>query len=150
MTSSLVIVLSNYSCEIYRAWGKPKLSVLSQWLYLMVMWPTVLISVRYGFDTLCMARSLVRFEGLLVDMTIPFLLIRLSPIQMIKNIMPALICSILIMIFALTMRNFCHTVVEELLLILPCILIYMMMMLLFPKERMTIRAYLLRGSRDGV
>lgn len=150
LTSSLVIVLSNYSCEIYRAWGKPKLSVLSQWLYLMVMWPTVLISVRYGFDTLCMARSLVRFEGLLVDMTIPFLLIRLSPIQMIKNIMPALICSILIMIFALTMRNFCHTVVEELLLILPCILIYMMMMLLFPKERMTIRAYLLRGSRDGV
>ena len=62
LTSAITIVLSHYSSEVYRAKGKPKLSVLAQVLHIIVLWPTVLISIKYGFETLYVARSLVRFE----------------------------------------------------------------------------------------
>ena len=52
LTSSITIVLSHYSSEIYRAKGRPKLSVLAQVLHLIVLWPVVLIAVKYGFETL--------------------------------------------------------------------------------------------------
>ena len=66
LTSGITIVLSHYSSELYRAKGKPKLSVLVQWLHIIVLWPTIIISSNYGFETLYISRSLVRFEMIMV------------------------------------------------------------------------------------
>ena len=57
LTSSIMIIYSHYSSEVYRAKGRPKLSVLSQWLHIIVLWPTVIISIKYGFETLYTARA---------------------------------------------------------------------------------------------
>ena len=62
LTSAITIILSHYSSEVYRAKGKPKLSVLAQVLHIVVLWPTILIAVRYGFETLYVSRSLARLQ----------------------------------------------------------------------------------------
>ena len=54
LTSSITIVLSHYCSEIYRAKGRPKLSVLAQVLHILCLVPTVLWAINYGFDFLCL------------------------------------------------------------------------------------------------
>ena len=144
LTSSFMIVFSNYVCEIYRAKGLPKLSVLSQWLHLIVMCPVVLISVKYGFETLCTARSLIRFQGLFVDLVLLYFLIRISPWQMLKNVMPSLVSSVVIVLFAYGMRAYIHTTVMNLILMSFCAVLYTMLIWLFPYERKMIKSYLVK------
>lgn len=89
LTSSVMIVLAHYSSEVYRAKGKPKLSVLAHWLHIIVLWPTVIIAIKYGFEVLYTARALVRLEGILVNMTLMYVVIKISPTMMIKNVFPS-------------------------------------------------------------
>ena len=148
LTSSFMVVFSNYVCEIYRAKGLPKLSVLSQWLHLIVMCPVVLISVRYGFETLCTARSLIRFQGLFVDLVLLYFLIRISPWQMLKNVMPSLVCSVVIILLAYGMRSYFHTAMMDLILMFFCAVLYTMFIWLFPYERKVIKTYLVKLPYD--
>lgn len=102
LTSAITIVLSHYSSEVYRAKGRPKLSVLAQVLHLVVLWPTVLISVRYGFDALYISRSLVRLEMIVVNLCIMHLIIKMPINQMFTNILPASLGSIsMLLVFLL-------------------------------------------------
>ena len=93
LTGSLTIVLSHYSSEVYRAKGRPKLSVLAQWLHIIVLWPTVLFTVKYGFETLYIARSIVRLELILVNLIILYVVLKISPIKMLRNILPSIIAA---------------------------------------------------------
>ena len=89
LTSAITIVLSHYSSEVYRAKGRPLLSVLAQFLHLIVLWPTVLIAVKYGFEVLYVARSLVRIEIIVVNLCIMGLIIKMPIGKMFENIFPA-------------------------------------------------------------
>ena len=94
LTSAITIVLSHYCSEIYRSKGKPKYSVLAQVAHLCFLVPTVLISVRYGFNTLCVSRALIRFTLIGVNLVLLYVLTRITPWEMIKNIGFSCIASI--------------------------------------------------------
>ncbi len=89
LTSALTIVLSHYSSEVYRSLGRPKLSVLSQWLHLVVLCPAMLLAVRHSFEVVYVTRSLVRLEGILVNMVLMYVYVRISPWRMMGNVMPS-------------------------------------------------------------
>lgn len=144
LTSSITIVLSHFSSEVYRAKGRPKLSVLSQCLHIIVLWPVVIISVKYGFETLYIARSWVRMELILVNLIIIYLLVRISPLQMFKNILPSLIASIAMIFVAWLMRTIGNGVPWQLLSITLCSVIYIVIVTLFPIERRILQTYLLK------
>lgn len=86
LTSAIAIVLSHYCSEIYRSKGKPKYSVLSQVIHLCFLVPTVLISVKYGFQTLCLSRALVRLTAIAINFALIYLLVRITPIEVMSNI----------------------------------------------------------------
>lgn len=94
LTSALTIVLSHYCSEVYRAKGKPKLSVLAQILHIIVLWPAVLISVKYGFETLYITRSLVRLEMIAVNLCLMSFVIKISAIRLLTNIFPSCIAGL--------------------------------------------------------
>lgn len=132
LTSAITIVLSHYSSEVYRAKGKPKLSVLSQFLHIIVLWPTVLIAVNYGFGVLCEARSLVRLEGILVNLIIMYFL-RMPILKIFTNIIPpalASLCMCMILFFQKPDELY-----SSILYIVIAMFIYLSSLLLFPKER---------------
>ena len=95
LTGSIMVVLAFFSSEVYRAKGKPKLSVLSQWLHIVVLWPVVIFSIKYGYVVLCTARALVRLEGVFVNLIIMSVCIGISGIQMVRNVFPAFIAGAL-------------------------------------------------------
>lgn len=141
LTSSLTIVLSHYSSEVYRAKGKPKLSVLSQVLHIVVLWPTVLIAVRYGFETLYIARSLVRLEMIAVNLCIMGLIIKMPVERMIGNIIPSCIAAIsmaIVLVFHET-----DSIWQKSAYAIISIVIYFSVIVLFKKERTILSSFII-------
>lgn len=135
LTSAITIVLSHYSSEVYRAKGRPKLSVLAQVLHLIVLCPVVLIAVRYGFDVLSIARALVRIELILVNLIIVYSLVHISPLKMFLNISTPIIASVVMAIIALLIRQ-CNTgLVWQIISIILSCFVYFLMIMLFPSNR---------------
>lgn len=137
LTSSITIVLSHYSSEIYRSKGKPKLSFLSQIIHLSFLIPTVLISVQYGFEALYISRSLIRLQGIIVNLIMIYILVNITPVEMVRNIGGSLIASLL-MVFAVYILPSTENILLQLLYIITCTIIYIGTILFFPKERIIV------------
>ena len=133
LTSAITIVLAHYASEVYRSIGKPKLSVLSQWLHIVVLCPVLLIFVQKGYSALCLSRAIVRLELVLVQLLLMGFVVKMSVWKMIKNILPSsLAASAMLLILLLpSSGNF----FQQFLYILICICIYFMVIQLFPEER---------------
>lgn len=133
LTSTLTIVISYYNSEVYRAKGRPKLSVLGQVLHIVVLWPVVLIAVRYGFEVLYWARSLVRLEGILVGLCIMGIAIKMPVGKMITNILPT--CIAAASMFLIMLLPEATNLVQSIVYAVFAGLIYLGIIMLFPKER---------------
>lgn len=147
LTSSITIVLSHYSSEIYRAKGRPKLSVLSQVLHIVVLWPVVLIAVKYGFEALYTARALVRFEGIAVNLIILYFVVNISPWKMFKNILPYIIASFFMAAFSYFFKSWSQSFIWEIVSIVLCILIYFAIILVVPSNRNILSSLIKRNKQ---
>ncbi|MBO6125092.1 MAG: lipopolysaccharide biosynthesis protein [Bacteroidaceae bacterium] len=134
LTSAIIIVLSFYCSEVYRAKGKPKLSVLSQFLHIAFLIPTVLIFVQYDFSILCIARSCVRLTAIVIDLTILYCITHISPKEMWQNIHVSVLAALGMAAFATTLPSTDNTLIQLGYVIL-CSSIYFAIIMLFPKER---------------
>lgn len=132
---AITIIFSRFCSISYPALGKPRLSVLAQILHIVVLIPTILIGVQYGFKELYLARSLIRFELILVNLIIMYYVIKLSPWQMLLNIMPSLLVSFLMAIISLVLKMINDSILWSMISIIICIIFYFMLMTTFPKER---------------
>lgn len=135
LTSAITIVLSHYSSEVYRAKGRPKLSVLVQWLHIIVLWPAIIIAVKYGFVVLYTVRSLVRLELILVNLIVMYVIVRISPWEMIKNIFASCLAATLMATIAFGLSHLGESLWWRFVSILICIIVYFMVLFCFPKER---------------
>lgn len=134
LTSSLTIVLSHYASEVYRAKGKPKVSVLAQLLHIIVLWPTVLIAVKYGFEVLYIARSAVRLEMIVVNLILMYVIMKISPLKMFLNVMPScLAAGVMAGVFFLLPSS--TSIPIQFLYILICVVAYLIAICLFKEER---------------
>lgn len=136
LTSSVVVVFSNYACEIYRSKGKPQLSLLSQGLHLLFLFPALIISIKYGYEVLYTTRALVRLQAVIVDWVLLYLYVRLSPIKQIGNVIPALFASLLMLIVTIMFKQFMpDTYLCNIFSIILCGMVYLVMLLMFKEER---------------
>lgn len=133
LTSSITIVLSYYSSEVYRAKGKPRLSVIAQILHIVVLWPTVLIAVNYGFETLYVSRSLVRLEMIVVNLCIMGLVIKMPVGKMVSNILPSCVAAISMLLIRFLPSS--DSLWSNLFYFLIAIVLYFSVVLLFREER---------------
>lgn len=138
LTSSFTIILSHYSSEVYRAIGRPRLSVLSQWLHIIVLLPVVYIAVQYGYETLYVSRSLVRLEGIIVNLTIMYFIVKLSPIKMIINILPELFGCVAIILCYTIFKTFDTGILMQIVSGIIAIFLYTICVSLFKQERKVI------------
>ncbi len=141
LTSAITIVLSHYCSEIYRAMGKPKLSVLAQWLHIIALLPVVYWAAQKGYETLYVARSLIRFELILVNLFITYYYIKLSPLKMVFNIIPELLGSCLILLCYYSFKAFSTGIVAEICSAFVAAVLYFSFICLFKTERNVILSY---------
>lgn len=135
LSSALMIVLSHYCSEIYRALGRPKLSVLAQWLHIIVLWPAVWFSVGYGFHTLCWVRSSVRLEFIAVHLLIVWAVLKISPLKISKNIVPSLFAAVLMFGMTYLLRCVGSSMTVQICSLCVSLLVYVGCVMIFPKER---------------
>lgn len=144
LTSAITIVLSHYSSEVYRAKGRPKLSVLVQWLHIIILWPAIVIAVKYGFEVLYTVRSLVRFELILANLIVMYVVVRMSPWKMMKNIFASCFAAMLMAIIAFGLSHLGESLLWKFVSILICIIVYFMALFCFPKEREQLVPFLIK------
>lgn len=133
LTSGFTIVLAHYSSEVYRSIGKPKLSVLAQWLHIIVLGPILLVCVNKGFDILCTVRSLIRLELVVVQLIIMAVVVKMQVVKMFKNIFPATFASSMMFLIELMPRTTNWSI--QVIYILICVCIYFVILMLFREER---------------
>lgn len=136
MTSSVAILLSNYSSEIYRAKGKPRLSVLSQCLQIVFLIVTLYYFKESSFDTFCTARALSRFQGIFINLIIISLFVGMSPIKMLKNIVPSFLSVGIASAVVVSLVSWNADAIFFKILSIPVYLVvYLILIRLFPAER---------------
>lgn len=133
LTSAVTIVLGHYASEVYRAIGKPKLSVLAQWLHIVVLCPIIMIFVGKGFEQLCVARSLVRLELVLVQLILMRVTVKMDIGRMFLNILPSVLAACAMMLVLLLPSS--SGVGMQLLYVILCACVYFVVLMLFPEER---------------
>lgn len=129
-------VLSHYCSEIYRALGKPKLSFVVQIIYILGLIPVVYFSVQQPFETLTFNRSLMRIYMVLVHSIFMWKELRLSMLQLLKNIMPSIICAGIMGLFGVWINSFIDAMWWNIVCVGLCIVFYFVMVcVFFPKLR---------------
>lgn len=146
LTSAFTIVLSYYSSEVYRAKGRPKLSVLAQSMHLIVLLPAVLIAVRYGFETLYITRALVRFQGIIVDLIIMYCVIHISLWSLLKNIFSSVFAALLMGVLAILLKDVSLSILWQIISILICAMVYFGIIIIFPSNRSILLSFIKRNK----
>lgn len=142
LTSSVVIVLSNYASEVYRSRGKPQLSFLSQCLHLAFLLPAILIAIRYGYETLYTTRALARFQAIIVDLAILFFAFRYSPLKFIGNVLPSAFGALVMVLCSVAFKSWLpDSIICNLVSMLLCAAVYLFILCLFKDERGIVKNY---------
>lgn len=135
LTSAITIIFSFFNSEAYRAKGRPKLSLLSQVLHLIVLVPVCLWSSKYGFWPLVNARAWIRVEGILVNFIIIKLALGFPIFKMLKNVFPSSFSAICMGIFAYFMQLLNEGILWDIVSIVSCVAFYSLLLLIFPSVR---------------
>lgn len=135
LTSSLTIVLAQYCSELYRAKGKPKLSVLVQVLHILCLAPAILWAIQYDFRFLCDMRALVRLTLIVINLVVVYVVLRISFVSMLKNILPEIIAAMIMFGFALVINVSEYSLFGQIVLCIACLAAYVGGLFLFPRER---------------
>lgn len=136
LTSAFTIIFSHFSSEVYRSKGKPKISLFVQILHLAFLIPTLLISVRYEFEVLYTARSLVRLQLIITSIILMQVLYKFKFIDVLKNVFPMLLSSAFMGAVGYCLKQVNGHMAWQFVTVLICVVVYFTMLLLgFPKVR---------------
>lgn len=139
MASAITIILSHYSSEVYRSKGQPRLSVIVQWLHLIVLVPVIFIAANYGFKSLYVFRTLARGELIFVNLIVSYVVFKISIKKMFTNITPALIASLFMLLVSQLLRMVNASMLWEIASLCISAISYLCFICIFAEERNIIK-----------
>ncbi len=142
LMGGFVCIFWHYNSVVFRAKGRPMLSALLQFLQILCLVPVILWAVRQGFETLYVACSLMRLNGVIISLVIVWYLIRISFWRMFRNVLPIFVASGVMFLAAYGLLLVSHSLVWQIIAILVCILVYFGTISMFPPERKLVISHL--------
>ena len=139
---ALLIVFGYTASEVYRSKGMPKYSFYAQLLHLIVLIPTCVIAIEFGFWPLVYARSIIVIQLVLVHLILLQRLFDITILKTIKNVLPNIIAVALMSGLALTMLKYMNSTISMFITILVCAIFYFLIILLFPKNRIELFGFI--------
>lgn len=94
LSTGVMIVFSHYCSEVFRAKGRPKVSLACQVLYMCLMVPTLYVSASFGFQQLVVANAAVRLGGIVINQTAMHRVSGISPAKVLRGVRAPLIGSL--------------------------------------------------------
>lgn len=148
LSTGVMIVFGHYCSEVFRAKGRPKVSLLCQCLYLVVMVPTLYLSASAGFTQLVVANAAVRLVGAMIDQVALRQVAGISLIQVIRGVKSPLLCSAVMGVFAYCFALLAGTSwMLSIAGVLLCVLVYAAACMVFPDSRQFLKKILLKKVR---
>lgn len=136
LMSGITIIFSHFASEVYRSKGNPRISTFAQLLHIAFLIPTVIITKEHSFTVLYVSRSLMRLQFIVVNLIIMRVVYKFKLTQTIKNILPAVISTVVMSIIGYLLKNIMTAVWWQVVSVLICIIVYFTVLLLcFPKVR---------------
>lgn len=136
LTSSLSIVFSHYCSEIFRSLGRPRVSFMSQCLYMVVMIPALYFAALDGFTTLVVVNAAVRFVAIFISQTLTYLVAGIGLLQVTSNLYAPLISACLMGLIAAWLSSLADGSWRwSLVGILGCAIVYFCAILCFKRTR---------------
>lgn len=139
LISSIVIILSHFNSELYRARGLPKLSFLSQLLHLAFLVPTCIYFSKIGFWIFIYARSLIRLQSILVDFLILKYIVKFNVVKTYTNLFPTFFSAVMMGIVSVFIKSMNSSTAWAILSIFISFFIYLMLLLLFSSIRSEVK-----------
>lgn len=135
---SLHIVFGIFSMEVFVSKGKPKFSVLSQVLELLVLLPTLLITAQKGYMILYFSRSMVVIWCIIVELILLRKVTDISPCMIFKQSLFYIFASVLMGTAGYIFISIYKGMVWQILSVLFCIIIYFGILLINKNTRKTV------------
>lgn len=134
--TSLSIVLSHYCSEVFRSLGKPRVSFLSQCLYMCVMIPSIYFAALDGFTTLVIVNASIRFVGIAISQLLTYVVAGFGFLQIMKNLYSPLLAALVMGVAAFYLSELADgDWTWSVLGILVCSAIYGAVCMCFPRTR---------------
>lgn len=135
-TGALMIVFSNFSSEICRSKGQPRLSMAVQLVHLLFVVPALLLTLDRGFTALYTARSLIRIHLALTSMLAVQIKFDFRITDTVKNIAPAIFSAAAMGVFGWVLKPLRPGTAWQFAVIGLCVVFYFaVLLLLFPSVR---------------
>ncbi len=136
LCTSIVCVFGTFSREVYRAKGKPKISLFAQVLHLVFVIPVCLYSVSRGFDTLIWVRSFAYLQIVVVHMFFMKFIFRISPLKMFTSVKEIILSAVVMGVFAYIIQScFPSGIIWQFVQVLISGILYFGILLCFPTDR---------------
>ena len=135
LVKTIYIVVGNLASEVYRAKGRPKISFLSQVVYLLLFIPGCSISIKLGFWTFIYARCFIVVISVIIDMIFMKIFMNISIVCVFKNLLPAVCATIFMGVFGMALKQFNEADMWSFISIIICCAIYLALLIIMPKTR---------------
>ncbi len=124
LTSAFSIVFANFSSEVYRSKGNPKVSLIMQLVHLAFLVPVLIISATYGFKVLYMARSLVRLQMIACALLIMHVMYGFKVNHVVRNVLPMIASGTVMGVAGYLLKMASTNVVWQVISVILCIMVY--------------------------
>lgn len=128
------ISISNLVSICYISKGKPNISALSQMLYIIPLIPISIISLKKGFWTFVIIRNIFTFELIFVNLLLINYVMKISAINMCKNIIKPMLSSLVMCLVYLLIINISTTITWKMSTIIICGFSYLVMVNILDKN----------------
>ena len=135
LISTITIVFSNTACEVYRSYGKPKVSLVLQLCYLVIYVPVIYFSAKEGFKVLTIASSLVRLLPVFADILVLHFAFHIKFSEIVNNTYYSIIASVIMAGAGFALRKVSTSILWDSISILLCILLYFFVIFINRNQR---------------
>ena len=126
ITSGIRIISASFYSDIYRAKGKPKISMALQILDILVIIAVCFVGRKLGFWLLVFLRAISRCDLLFPNLIIGSKIIKGTIKKIIGNIMKPIICTIIMVVVWWLVEDLSICLLWDLISIMICAVIYLM------------------------
>ncbi len=134
ITSGIRIVSASFYSDIYRAKGKPKLSMALQCMDIIAVLVVCIIGGHLGFWPLVFLRAISRCDLLIPNLVIGAKIVKSTIKKIVLNIIKPITCTIIMVIVWKLIRGNSENILWEVASILICVVVYLVAAIIIDKE----------------
>lgn len=139
LSSAVVIVFSHFNSEFIRSKGKPQLSVLVQFLHIVVLWPVLYWAAQQNYAALGIANCIVKLEIIVAGWFVVRYFFGFGVIRVLRNVWAPFVAALSMAMLAQLLLCISRNYVWQFVSIVLCAIFYFSILYVIPSGRRLIQ-----------